>query len=200
MAFGLAYVLRCCFLFLEISTQCGSPCGSHPDPHQGAGHSDRETDQGAGDGPPQHENRTAGGRHAASPTNPPPQKHHQSTVSVFTVISSFPNQFLFFESLTFYISMFSYESPLDYHSHPWATPWDLEAEGIAAGQSEGCGGWWGMSNTVKFRFVGSSALKGFPTMNKLGDLWLWEQKVVVWMHFILKVLVLWRSLHPRINA
>lgn len=63
-------------LFSENSTQCGQPRGTDPDPHQGVGHSDREAGQGACDGTPQHENCTAGGGDAASPTAPSPQEQH----------------------------------------------------------------------------------------------------------------------------
>lgn len=52
------------------------PIGSDPDPHQRAGHTDRETGQGAGDGYPQHENSTACGGHASSSTAASPQEQH----------------------------------------------------------------------------------------------------------------------------
>lgn len=80
----LIYALRCCTcpFFLETSTHCVQPPGSDLDSHQGAGHSNRETGQGTGDGPPQHENGPVGGRHATSSTAPSPQKQHQSTVQL----------------------------------------------------------------------------------------------------------------------
>lgn len=117
--------MQCATLLLlsEISTQCGQPCGFDPDPHQGIGHSDRETGQGACDGTPQHENCPAGRRHAASPTAPPPEEQHQSTVSVLFFLN---NNFLLLQSkleavhLSHAMVLFISQSPLDCHRYSWA--------------------------------------------------------------------------------
>lgn len=195
-------------LFLETSTQCAQPCGSDPDPHERASHSDRETGEGTGDVPPQHENRPACGWHAASPTAPPPQDQHQSTVQCNHYLYSispfchFKHCLIWwFDPLAFFlIIMFFFLITLDSHSHPWETPWDLETESSAAWQSEDCGGWWGMTKSE------ISALKGLPTLKKNRNLCQWAIYwwYILWLYWWLVIqqqfgndftqnLILWRA-------